>query len=89
MYEVEARGRCVSWGAWSRFWRKLISSRKAKIYAELELELVYQPSQRKVPITARSDQRHIGEDFVSEDVLNRSPTFLSGGERWLDLDRVN
>ncbi|GAA2814090.1 hypothetical protein [Nonomuraea dietziae] len=83
MYEV--RGPCAH-VAWSSFWRKLIPSRKAKIYAELGLD---QPSQRKVLITASSDQHHIGEDFVSEGRVEPFAYLLERGERWLDLDRVN
>lgn len=41
-------------------------SRKAKIYAELGLELTYYPSQRKVLVAATSDQDSIGSGYVSE-----------------------
>ncbi|GAA3096351.1 putative recombinase [Streptosporangium carneum] len=40
--------------------------RKAKIYANLGLRLVYHPGKRKVLVTSVSDQDSIGEGFVSE-----------------------
>jgi hypothetical protein len=40
--------------------------RKAKIYADIGLRLIYHPSKQKVLVTSTRDQDPIGDRFVSE-----------------------
>ena len=61
-------------------------SRKAKIYAELGLELTYYPSQRKVLVAVTSNQDSIGSECVSEGRVEPFAYLLDQGERWLELD---
>jgi site-specific DNA recombinase len=48
-------------------------ARKAKIYSGLGLRLTYYPTERRVLISQASGRKAIGDRFVSEGDLNRSP----------------
>ncbi|MFI6921958.1 hypothetical protein ACIBIZ_18595 [Nonomuraea spiralis] len=48
-------------------------ARKAKIYADLGLELTFDPENNEVLIAAKSNQDHIGYRSVSEGDLSRCP----------------
>ncbi|GAA0425952.1 hypothetical protein Acor_54560 [Acrocarpospora corrugata] len=61
-------------------------ARKAKIYAELGMELIYHPAQHKVLVAAYGNQDSMGYGYVSEGGLEPFAYLLSSTDApWLDI----
>lgn len=59
-------------------------ARKAKVYGELGLKLVYHPGKHKVLVAGLCDQDFIGYRYVSEGRTEPFAYLVEQGELWLD-----